>query len=98
MYRHVISFLKSININTLSNCSLRDEAIDFIIYTSRILLLRVFSTALVGTDQLTSCSMFQAKCFTGSKFLLTSSCSSHLILQFLIVSPTDVSPQKQVPL
>ena len=97
MYRHVTPFLKSIN-TSLSSCSLTDRTINFIKYASRILLLRVFSGALVSTYQLNLCSMFLAKCFAGSEFLLASLCSSHLILQFLIVSPTYVSPHEQIPL
>ena len=42
--------------------------------------------------------MFLAKCFAGLEFLSTSLCSSHLILQFLIVSPTFVFPHEQIPL
>ena len=97
MYLHVIQFLKSIN-TSLSNCSLRDGTINFTKYASTILLLRVFLGALVSTYQLNSCSMFLAKCFPGSEFLLTLLGSSHLILQFLIVSPTYVSPHEQIPL
>ena len=97
MYRHVTPFLKSIN-TSLSSCSLRDGTISFIKYASRILLLRVFTGALASIYQLNSCSMFLAKCFAGSEFLLTSLSSSHLILQFLIVSPTYVSPHEQIPL
>ena len=97
MYRHVTPFLKSIN-TSLSSCSLRDGAISFIKYASRILLLRVFTGALASINQLNSCSKFVAKCFAGSEFLLVSLCSLYLILQFLIVSPTYVCPHEQMPL
>ena len=73
MYRHVTPFLKSIN-TSLSSCSLRDGAISFIKYASRILLLRVFTGALASINQLNSCSMFLAKCFARSGFLLISLC------------------------
>ena len=52
MHRHVTPFRKSIN-TSLFSCSLRDGTINFIKYASRILLLRVFSGALVSTYQLT---------------------------------------------
>ena len=97
MYSHVTPFLKSIN-TSLSSSSFRDGKISFIKYASRILLLRVFIGALASINQLNSCSMFLVKCFAGSEFLLISLCSSHLILQFLIVSPTYVSPHEQIPL
>ena len=97
MYRHLTPFLKSIN-TSLSSCSLRDGTISFIKYAPRILLLRVFTGLLVSIYQINSCSMFLAKCFAGSEFLLTSLCSSHLVLQFLIVLPTCVSPHEQMPL
>ena len=94
MYRHVTPFLKSIN-TSLSSCSLRDGAISFIKYASRILLLKVFAGTLASINQLHSCSMFLAKCFASSEVLLISLCSSHLILKFLIVSPTYVSLHEQ---
>ena len=97
MYHHVTPFLKSINIS-LSSCSLGDGTISFIKYASRILLLRVFTGALASISQLNLCSVFLAKFFAGSEFMLTSLCSLHLILQFLVVSPTHVSPHKQIPL
>ena len=53
---------------------------------------------LASIYQLNLCSMFLTKCFAGSEFLLTSLCSSQLILQFLIVSSTYVSPHEQIPL
>ena len=97
MYCHVTPFLKSIN-TSLSSCSLRDGAISFIKYASRILLLRVFTEALASINQLNSCSMFLAICFAGSEFLLISLCSSRLILHFLIVLLTYGSPHEQIPL
>ena len=69
MYRHVTPFLKSIN-TSLSSCSLRDRTNSFIKYASRILLFRVFTGALVSTNQLNSGSMFLAKCFAGSELPL----------------------------
>ena len=59
MYRHVTPFLKSIN-TSLSSCSLRDGTISFIKYASRILLLMVFTGALVSTYQLNAGSMLNA--------------------------------------
>ena len=97
MYRHVTLFPKSIN-TSLSSCSLSDGTISFIKYASRILLLKEFTGALASIYRLNSCSKFLAKCFAGSEFLLTSLCPSHLIFQFLIVSPTYVSPHEQIPL
>ena len=82
MYCHVKPFLKSIN-TSLSNCSFRDGTIK---YASRILSLRVFSGTLVSTYQLNSCSVFIAKVFAGSEFLLTSLCSTYLIIQFLCLT------------
>ena len=69
MYRHVTPFLKSIN-TSMSSCSLRDGTNSFIKYASRILLFRVFTGALVSTNQLNSGSMFLAKCFAGSELPL----------------------------
>ena len=97
MYRHVTPFQRSIN-TSLSTRSLRDGAISFINYASRILLLRVFTGALASINQLNLCSMCLAKYFAGSEFLLILLCSSHLILHFLIVSQTCVSPHEQIPL
>ena len=57
-------FWKALTQRTLlSNCSLRDETNNFTEHASRILLLRVFSGALVSTYQTNSCLMFLGKCF-----------------------------------
>ena len=69
MYCHVTPFLKSMS-TSLCSCLLRDGAISFIKYASRTLLLRVFTGALASINELNSCSMFVAKCFAGSEFLL----------------------------
>ena len=93
---HIITFLKSIN-TSLSNCLLKDGTIDFMKICFQNSSFDVFLGALVNTYQINSCSVFLAKCFADSEFLWTSLCSSHLILQSLIVSPTCFSPHEQLP-